>query len=436
MIRFLSLAASVVTSAAARHFSAVTRWIEQRQFDSRSMYLDRGTRKAPDNSIRWRVFWGSIRAYIGGNRSVMKYISFILFSAPFLAHAQAASDPHKYPFWQTAQVSIPAWYDAGRFDSIDWYFRNVSDEYAIVFAIKALNAIQTGTFNIGQLPCNLRSEHLQAYVNNHETLQRGLTFWVYTGGRHAADMGRYVKPLFVLAARWASELLRNRNDLDTTETFLCRVFAGQILQPARYLRQHKDGYAALEQQSWSCFAKLRSFTDPRSGLIFELGTGAWLPTGPLGILGVHPSIDLQFGSRKKRTEVVIYLGGRFLQTPNAYQVYRKDTLRSLTYYSVFNAGFSYTYYVYERTRWELGLKLCIGGENLSIDGGDSSQNKYLDPKVLGTFDWPIGIRFNWFCRRRWHMGAETAYHILNYQNTKGSDLRGDAFTAKFFIGVN
>ncbi|WP_133997844.1 hypothetical protein [Dinghuibacter silviterrae] len=333
-------------------------------------------------------------------------------------------------------ADYPALYAENHLDSLESFLKGEDDHYVFIFALQKLAEIEAGNFAADRLPCNVRRRlcRLSYYFRG---LQKGtFAFNIDAGKREPSDMTRYVKPLFLLSARWANDLLARRNGLDSTEVFMLRVFSGDILRPRQFLKGDKALDSVIHAVELHCLSSMRRYPSGHGRYALEGGSGAWIPIGPLSVVGTHPSLDCHFGGGRATYEIAIDFGFRFFSTPRPYQVFRDDSLWSCTDFFGGHIGATYTRYVFRHPHWELGLVTGIAYEGFDITENDTGIYKRLDPADINSADWMNGLRFNWFSLGRSHIGLEAVYHLIHYDNPKGTDLSGDAFTVRVLIGGN
>ena len=361
--------------------------------------------------------------------------------------------------------ALPGLYGKKDFDSINYYIQQRWQPRPDpdVFCLTVLLSIQRHQFSLTDFsddsdPLNRQFiAVLRAYANAVAPFLQykdPLPYHSHNGfDASAAD-----RDLFGTTTRWAADLL-HEGSLDSTATFLCQVFAGRIRYPDITLWQ---GSMAADQASPEDPASLpqgatspqQGATSPRSHGIFHtthdslyrprqrriiavgvLGTGVWIPTGHLSILGVHPALDYGFGVRTRLNEFDLFASLRFINAPNSYTVIRSGGAYSRNYYTGGYAGLDYTRYLYYRPRFEAGLVAGAGVDFFDIADGNVNDS-YLSPTELDVFNYNFGVRCNYFIHPATFIGVACKYHFLQYHNTGGSPLDGNAFTIDFTIGVS
>jgi hypothetical protein len=125
-------------------------------------------------------------------------------------------------------------------------------------------------------------------------------------------------------------------------------------------------------------------------------------------------------------------------TPGTYKVVRLDTSFNSNYYDGGYVGFDYTRYVIHKKRFELGLTSAIGYDYFSVANGFGTSPPTTSASILpidvGSFNFSNGIRFKYFFSSRSFIGIYAKYNLINYCNSGGTDLSGQAFTIELVYG--
>ena len=239
--------------------------------------------------------------------------------------------------------------------------------------------------------------------------------------------------LILFIQQWATDLLKKKR-LSPDEIFLCDVLAGNIKSPERELRTNKEKYPqlyALLKQGYINDRNSPSFT---SAFIM----GAWVPTKDLKVLGMHPSLGVSFGGRSKNDELDLTLQFKFINSKNSYDILRQNTVYSMNHFFGGYIGLDYAKYFVHKTGYELGWLGGAGFDGFDIANSSdyNTNNDYLKPLSINSFNINTGLRFNYFFNARTFIALQSRYNFINYGNKGGTSLRGDAVTIDLLIGVN
>jgi hypothetical protein len=318
--------------------------------------------------------------------------------------------------------ALPRLYEKKNFDSIGYYIQlrwqpGTIDPDLLCQAI--LLSIQRNIFYLVDFP-DFNSltppvvNELRIYADVLAQIQRNCPpdYHAHRG----YDVADIDKQLFFTTSRWAYYLLSTRH-LDSVESFLCRVYTGEIRYPDEYLSLHTAPPPYIPH---------------RLGGVLTLSSGIWAPTGHLTLLGVHPSINYGLGVRNAHNEWDFDAALRFANTPNPYIILRNDSLMSRTFYQGGNASLNYTRYLIHQTRYEFGLSTGIGIDFIDVASGN--QEPDWSPTEISCFDLNIGFRYNWYFSRHGFLGLVARYHFLSYSNPGGSPFDGNAATIDIIVG--
>ena len=327
--------------------------------------------------------------------------------------------------------ALPRLYEKHDFNSIGYYIQLRWQPGPIdpdLFCQSILLSIQRHIFYLTDFP-DLNSltpqvvNELRIYADVLAQIQRNCPPDYHA--RRGRDVTDIDKQLFFTTSRWAYDLLSTR-DLDSVESFLCRVYTGEIRYPDEYLSLRTappDNSAFL----------VRWYNRPHKlGFVLTLSSGIWAPTGHLSLLGVHPSFNYGLGVRTFHNEFDIDVALRFGNTPNPYIILRNDTLMSRTYYDGGNVSFNYTRYLIHHTRWEIGVSGGAGIDFMDFTSGSTTPD--WSPTEITCFDLNFGFRYNWYFSRHGFLGLVARYHFLGYSNPGGSPFDGNAATIDIIVG--
>lgn len=235
---------------------------------------------------------------------------------------------------------------------------------------------------------------------------------------------------YKLSSTWA-KLLLERPGLSVTEKFVCNVFAGNIHEPEKEIRQHTEEYTALYDLLHEDLANQKKGGSAE----YTVVTGLWSPTGNAAILGVHPSVGMQFGGRFDRHQVDFTIQFRFIKSAGIYTVKRNNTLYDLDHYFGGYIGLDYNYYFINNIKTDLGIIAGIGYDGFDIaNSQENNENDYLKPLSIPSLNLNTGLRFNYIFNPAFYLGLQGRYNFINYGTKGGSNLNGDAFSLDLIFG--
>lgn len=364
----------------------------------------------------------------------MLLLSLSVLSQPFKAPGYTrpgATRQYYQRLYEEEATAFPRLYEQKDFDSISWYLQqrwqgNVTEPDLLCQAI--LLAMQRNLFSLTEFTDQDAFTprfigQLRAYADTRAYAEKGNSsacFHAHPG----FDAVNINKAYFAAMALWAADLLQTRRP-DSVETFLCHVFTGDIRYPDRQLWEGDPGLPVARSQSVS---------HKVSGVL-TIGAGTWFPSGHLFHLGDHPEIDFGLGGRGKKNEFDIDWALRFVNTQQPYTIVRNDTPWSRHYFTGGYFGLDYTRYIISRYRFEAGPTAGIGIDFIDVADDDDNNDSGLSPTEIHSFNYNLGIRFNYYTHRNVFLDLTARYHFLNYNNPGGSPFDGNAFTIDLQIGI-
>jgi hypothetical protein len=238
------------------------------------------------------------------------------------------------------------------------------------------------------------------------------------------------RSFYAFSSAWARLILRERH-LDQNEKFICQVFAGEIDNPVKEIRNNTTTYPAfvdiLQENERS---QRNGF---RTNYAF-LG-GIWIPMGDLALLGNHPSFGFQLGARDNSNQLDITLQFRFSNSSTYYTIKRNNSYYDLNNYFGGYIGLDYTYYLVNKLNFDLGVLGGIGYDGFDISSSDYNYDE-MKPLSIGSFNANGGFKLNYYLSTSLYIGLQARYNFINYVNHGGTSMNGDAFSIDLIIGGN
>jgi hypothetical protein len=334
--------------------------------------------------------------------------------------AMARKHPDCKDVFLNAIDIIPQLYKEKSFDSLQKaidIWKSTCGSLLEVRYTEILLAIERSSFNT-VAPDSGLVELLQSYSFAYKNYSRYNTYFGTTSS------------FYKLSSTWA-RLLLERANLSVNEKFVCNVFAGNISNPEKEIKQHKDEYKLLFNLLNKNFADQKK----RGSTEYTIISGIWSPTGNASLLGVHPSIGLQLGGRFDRHQIDLTMQVRFLKSANTYTVKRNNSLYDLDHYIGGYIGLDYNYYFVNKMKYDLGIIAGAGYDGFDIaNSGDDNENDYLKPLTISSLNMNTGLRFNYAFNPAFYLGLQGKYNFINYGTNGGTSLNGDAFSFDLIIG--
>ncbi len=332
-----------------------------------------------------------------------------------------------------ASVVIPKLYAEKSFDSIRVAV-SVMEQFCNwqspdIFYIKTLLDIQQSLFQVSNFSSNGRFDTLlHTYIFTLRTLKNG---------GYSIDKYRYYSysqseaNFYKLIKAWANDLL-NGQRLNSSESFICNVLAGNFRNPEATLKANREKYPEM----YALLRKNYSYERSQLSGVATFVSGIWLPSGNLKILGTHPSLGFQLGGRGKSNELDLTMQFRFVNTPGKYYVSRNDSLYAFNHFFGGYIGLDYSHYFIHSTNFEIGVIGGVGYDGFDIIDPQKNDhsNDYLKPFSIGSLNLNAGVRVNYFFNPSFFIGIAAKYNGIDYGNKKGSDMSGHPVSIDFIIG--
>ena len=349
--------------------------------------------------------------------------------------------PAPYPDgWQpfkTYARALPRLYDRKDFDSIGLYAHRLDYPYSIdgradadIFCLRILLGIQQSNLSTAYLANRYFFIQLNEYARVIIPVLNDSPYIRYHSGKYF-DATSYDKDIFRTTARWAGDLLRERT-LDSTESFLCRVFAGDIPHPCGSIQAGSATYRELDSLLTTSILSHRN-SHIMNGAI---GIGSWAPRGHLAVIGAHPELYVEIGRRTRLDQVNLTVAYRFNDASQPYLILRHGVLLPQTHYDGYYVGLEYNRYLVHTLHFELGTITGLGWDafDISMDANETSNPLY--PLVLRSLNGNAGLRLKGYFSGRGYFGLIGKYNFMHYYNKGGTPLDGNALSIDFIVGMN
>ncbi len=194
--------------------------------------------------------------------------------------------------------------------------------------------------------------------------------------------------------------------------------------------------------------RYKAYSDYRksiTGLDIGLRGGIWVPQDRLALLGSHPYIGYQIGGKSKKLVWDLMLDFRFVRSPNEYQVFKNDTLRTTRAYSGINAGLEFSHLLARFGKQQIDFQWAVGYDGIQTlpTGANTNTGKqslthyvgsaYISPGLV----WRVytGQRFRAGLQRNTYLALVARYNIVDYKNPGGTDLHGNYTTVGIIWGT-
>jgi hypothetical protein len=378
-------------------------------------------------------------------------IGVILLIQGLLASAQknieknfTASNYEALKYIRYINLFLPQFLEEKKWTELNNYMQNwknsesPSDE--LIFCISTLAAIEQQKFSSIAMPCDFLYflDDYAREMKNIRTEPAKFRYYINVSEHIYYNASTECMKLLNITRSWANHLLSS-GKLNASETFLCQVFSGQIEHPGsefytlRKLMPELDAFQhQLDKYQINRLKSLRDRPAGTCSLIF----GTWMPTGYLGVLGIHPTLGYAFGIRKKRNEYDLVGIGRLVNsTAQNYSILRNDTVFTRNYFGGGYIGVEYTRYLVHTIKCDFGPTFGVGYDEFDIASDTDVKVTSLSPTEIYTLNLNTGLRFKYFYHKALFAGLVLKYNFIHFENKGGTNLKGNAFSIDISYGI-
>lgn len=221
-------------------------------------------------------------------------------------------------------------------------------------------------------------------------------------------------------------------DTSSLENYFCHLYADTGNTKAII---DKTGFANTSLKNY-----YRKYDDnirrmPRGYL--ALISGLWIPTGAATLLGNHPYIGLELGSRSEKNRLNLTLSFRFLKSQHTYQIKRKDQLYDTKDFFGGYIGLDYGRKLFGNSTHLFELTAGAGLDAIDVyHTSDEDLREQMKPLSILSYNVNGGIQYSLFYNKRKDafLGVQARYNVTNYRNKGGTNLNGNPITVGLVWG--
>ncbi|MBK7213076.1 MAG: hypothetical protein IPH88_07230 [Bacteroidales bacterium] len=332
-----------------------------------------------------------------------------------------------------AMQLIPLYYQDGNMDTANRllsYWERHCGRDETIYRTKVLWAIDNGKFTD-----SLISSETIGFLDTYQRLYGD------TIGESISDYYYYTPDFGLL--KWYQSFTDSialrasgYSDLSAEEKFFVQF----------YLHPTDSNYSELESAKLKNSKLTELYKYPVSGITstwitqYSIQGGAWIPDDKLAILGNHPSLGLVAGITNNKMSVNLDFALRVGKSANEYKTVYMDSMYNTTNFTGVHIGLEVGRKVLNWHRHELTL---FGGpafemiEVLSLDDS-TDEASGTETSSVRSPSLQLGASYRLFLNKARFIGIGGRYHLLNFKNTGGTNLRGNAFsfTVEYGFGNN
>ncbi len=249
------------------------------------------------------------------------------------------------------------------------------------------------------------------------------------------DVGPYfgfVQPhsLFDKVLTKAFTELLAENNMDKQSTLISKFYTGQFDSVFHELQKDQLLDMPIHDVYHAEVKQVRKMTEGHFGWI----TGAWVPTGELKTLGVHPDLGFLAGWKIDRWNYDFIMAFKFLKAKNEYLATRKssNTPESTNHFFGGQIGFEVGRDIFNKRNHEFQLLSGIAMDGIDVLQEDVDSD--LDARSIVSYNLNIGVGYRFYTNGNFYLGVRAKYNVIDYTINNAIDLTGNAFTVHFVVG--
>jgi len=227
----------------------------------------------------------------------------------------------------------------------------------------------------------------------------------------------------------AKELLE-RNDLKPIEKLFLKMYSNDF-EGTLAMIQTDDFKGTKIQELY--FNQIKQYKRQVIGHEDFL-LGAWIPQDNLKTLGSHPYFGFRGGIKYKRFMADATCGFKFGKSQNVYQVYKNDSVWNTDHFLGGYIGLDLGLEMFQIKKSSFDLIGGIAYDGFDALNADDPNSNTNITKSINSLNLNIGLGYKYNINQWNYIGVDIKYNILDYKNTLGTDLNGNAFTINLILG--
>jgi hypothetical protein len=162
--------------------------------------------------------------------------------------------------------------------------------------------------------------------------------------------------------------------------------------------------------------------------------GLWIPTDEAGTLGSKIQAGFNVGAKRCNFEANLAAIVRMLQSEVSYTYEKDGVLYETNKYLGWYFGLDIGYEIFYFRGNGILLLSGIGWDGFSTNPWPAEDE---DPNSISSFNFNAGVGYRRYIRGNYYNYVELdfKYNLIDYKNSGGTDLTGNAFSILFLYGV-
>jgi hypothetical protein len=325
---------------------------------------------------------------------------------------------------------IPEYYQKERLDSVQIlmdYWEHKCGMNEELYRAKFLFSILNRTFDDKKLDTNIFNDILQRNANK-----------VYANSARHYYRPRFEYKMDTIFDNFITRLGRRvlNQNLTKTEAFLVKSYVDTV--PTQLSELDNKMYNNTNIQRLYFQYKDRRFKKPNVHI--GLYGGYFNLTGNNKILGDKGILGAYMGYQFNKNQIDLIGDVKFGRVQETYYVVNKGKLVGTNECSGLYLGLEYSRVLVKKPLFDLLFLAGAGGERITSIYEDKTNN--ITPKFFWspTFNGGLGFRRYYNTNKLDfenipYWGLQMRFNYLNFVNTGGTDISGDAFSFRFILGL-
>jgi len=178
------------------------------------------------------------------------------------------------------------------------------------------------------------------------------------------------------------------------------------------------------------------------GFGYGFSAGAWIPTGPLSIIGSHPCFGPYLNWRNEQILIDVNCNIRVGSSPNEYFVKKDDSVYKTTYFQSVFLGLGFGYVINRNRDKEVNLIGGIGYDGMDILSVPTNKGDTLT-QTTKSLNVNAGIGYRQFVHykcvgniiKHSYLEIQLKYNFVHYANNGGTNLGGNSIMIAMTYGA-
>ncbi len=328
-------------------------------------------------------------------------------------------------------ILIPQFYQKGKLDSMDMllhYWQQKCGEFSSpeIYHIRFLLSLVNHTFdekNFSKTFFNQQTDFRKHQIERAN--DRYERFSMY--GMDTLHLS-FIQFL-------AKEALRK--ELNPAERVLAQLYLDTIKianKTANLKQLEKEQYNNSKIQQQFFAYKDSVFKVPQ--IDFAYSTGYFNPLGANKILGNQMTLGVWLGWKRYRNIFDFVIDFKLGSSKQEYYTTYRDSLIASKQLNGVYSAVEYGRVLVKKNQFEFLSLIGLGIDRIQpiVSPKGSKDDSYK--KLIRSPDFNFGLGCRYSYKEFGYLGIQVQYHLLNHKNHGGTDISGNAFTVKLFMGVS